>query len=546
VGTTGSMNERRLAGTVAGAAGLIAVATLLARAVGFGRIVVFADAVRAGGVGEIYGAVNAVPNVLFEIAAGGVLAAVAVPLIGQHLGRGDRERADRLASILFTWVLIALVPMALILFLLADPIASVLVEARDPASHRVGATMLRIFAWQVPLYGIGIILTGLLHAHRRFLAAALAPLLSSVVVLVSYLWYGHLVDGVTAPSQVPDSAISVLAWGTTAGVGVLSLPLLVPALRTGWRWTPSLSLEPADRRRILSLAGAGLLALVAQQFSVLVIIWLAGHAADPGVLPVQQYVQAVYLLPYAVLAVPIATSVFPALAHGEGHGGDQGELLGRALRGIIVLTGLAAGVLMASAPAVGAFFTALDARRGATGASPTALQSLSVGLLTAAPGLIGFAVAALLTRALYVRGHPLAAGGCVAAGWIVSALLPLLMAGTGASALATLQAIGTGSSIGMTLTAVALAFLVRRHWGAPALAGSGRSAATVIVALAVAVMVGDLVTHGRDLSGLGAALANGLLAGVLALVAGLFVVIIGDRQGVLGAVKRGRQRRGRS
>jgi len=96
------------------------------------------------------------------------------------------------------------------------------------------------------------------------------------------------------------------------------------------------------------------------------------------------------------------------------------------------------------------------------------------------------------------------------------------------------------------LTAVALAFLVRRHWGAPALAGSGRSAATVIVALAVAVMVGDLVTHGRDLSGLGAALANGLLAGVLALVAGLFVVIIGDRQGVLGAVKRGRQRRGRS
>ena len=44
------MNERRVAGTIAGAAGLIAVVTLLARGMGLARIVVFADAVRAGGV----------------------------------------------------------------------------------------------------------------------------------------------------------------------------------------------------------------------------------------------------------------------------------------------------------------------------------------------------------------------------------------------------------------------------------------------------------------------------------------------------------------
>ena len=88
------MNERRVAGTIAGAAGLIAVVTLLARGMGLARIVVFADAVRAGGVGEIYQAVNALPNVLFEVAAGGVLAAVAVPLIAQHLGAGATVSTD--------------------------------------------------------------------------------------------------------------------------------------------------------------------------------------------------------------------------------------------------------------------------------------------------------------------------------------------------------------------------------------------------------------------------------------------------------------------
>lgn len=540
------LTHRRVAGTVAGAAGLIAVMTVLARAVGFGRVVVFADAVRAGGVGEIYQAVNTVPNVLFEVAAGGILAAVAVPLIGRHLGSGDRERADRLGSALLTWALVVLVPIAALVALVADPLTALLIKARDPESHRVGAMMLRVFSVQIPLYGIGIILTGILQAHRRFLAAALAPLLSSVVVLLSYLWYGHLVGGATTPSTVPDTALAVLAWGTTAGVVALSLPLVVPALRAGWRWRPSLVVHPLDRRRIGALAGAGVLALLAQQGAVLVTLWLSGRAADPGVLPVQQYVQAVYLLPYAVLAVPIATSLFPALAQGEGAGTDTGSrALARGLRAIVLLTGLAAGVLLAAAPAVGAFFTVLDARRGAAGASPAALAALPTGLVTYAPGLVGFGLAALCTRALYVRGQALAAGGAVAAGWLAAAALPLLVVGEDASAARTLSALGLSSTAGMTLSGLLLALLVRRTWGAGALEGVSRSVAVGVVAMAAALAVGDLVTRGRVLDDLASALGIGVLAGLCALVAGLVVVMIGDRATIAAAVRRGRERRGR-
>lgn len=83
------MNGRRFASGIAGAAGLIAITTLFARAAGFARILVFADAVRTGGVGGIYQSVNTLPNVLFEVAAGGILAAVAVPLIAHWLGAGS-------------------------------------------------------------------------------------------------------------------------------------------------------------------------------------------------------------------------------------------------------------------------------------------------------------------------------------------------------------------------------------------------------------------------------------------------------------------------
>lgn len=534
------MNERRLASGIAGAAGLIAVLTLLARAAGFARVLVFADSVRAGGVGEIYQSVNALPNVLFEIAAGGVLAAVAVPIIATRLGAGDRDSADRLANALLTGALLVLTPLALGLFVAAPLLAAALVDDFDPNAHHVATTLLRIFAIQVPLYGVGIILTGLLHAHRRFLAAALAPLLSSIVVLGSYLWYGRLTGGATAPSAVSDGAITVLGWGTTAGVAVLSLPLIVPALRTGWRWRPTVRFPAGVLPRIGALAGAGITALLAQQMAVLVTIWLTNHAGARGTFSVYQYVQAVYLLPYAVLAVPVATSAFPVLAEHTGAGRDAAAALRGSLRAVLLLTGVAVAILVVVAPAVGGFFTVLDARRGEAGASTLALSGLAGALTAYAPGLVGFGAAALLTRALYVRGHPLVAGGVVATGWLIAGLGPLLVLGEGDPPPVVLRILGLFATVGMTATALVLALLVRRAWGPEALRGSGRLLGHLIVAIAVGILVGDLVRTGRSVDTIASSLFIGIGSALVTMTAAVVVLALLDREGLRDIRARGR------
>ena len=81
--------------------------------------------------------------------------------------------------------------------------------------------------------------------------------------------------------------------------------------------------------------------------------------------------------------------------------------------------GLGAAVLVAAAVPVGAFFGRLDAGRTHPGGAE-ALASMPTGLVSFAPGLIGFGLVALLTRALYVRGRPGHAGRWVAAGWLVA------------------------------------------------------------------------------------------------------------------------------
>jgi len=491
--------------------------------------------------------VNTLPNVVYEVAAGGVLAAVAVPLVAGQLGAGRAKEADQIASALLGWAVAVLLPAAVVLGLLAPWLSRALLGGgAGQAEVDLGSDMLVLFAPQVLLYGVGIVLSGVLQAHRRFLAAALAPLLSSLVVIGSYLAYAALAGSRNTAERVPGAAVWALAGGTTLGVVVLSLPLLAPVLGAGVRLRPTLTFPPGVARRAGSLAGAGILALAAQQASVFVTLWLTHHRThDVGTVNVYQYVQAVYLLPYAVLAVPVAMSAFPALAHSTAAGGEAADAttgtLARSLQGILVLTAGAAAVLVAVAGPVGDFFTALDA--GARTGGGDALTALPAALVAYAPGVVGFSVTALLTRALYVRGRPLHAALAAAAGWLVAAVLPLLTVADGSSAGEVLRDLGVASSAGMLLSAGALAVLVRRAWGAAALAGCGRTLGAAVVAVALAMGVGDTVAHGFTSTTLWRALGSGVVVALVTTAVYLGVMMAGDRRSMRAALERGRRRR---
>jgi putative peptidoglycan lipid II flippase len=545
------MTARSVGTSVAKAAAIIAVATLLARLAGFGRTLVFSHSVGAGGVGDTYQTVNMLPNVVYEVAAGGALAAVAVPLIAGQLASGRREDADRTASALLTWAVAVLVPLSAVLALSAPWLSDFLFrKSKVAGAADLGTTMLLVFAPQVALYGVGVVLAGVLQAHRKFLAAALAPLLSSLVVIAAYIGYQLVAEPGTTPVDISSRATWVLAGGTTLGVVVLSLPLLVPVARAGVHLRPTFSFPEGVARRARSLAGAGVLALVAQQAAVAATLWLthAPRTVDTGVVNVYTYVQAVYLLPYAVLAVPIATSAFPALAHSTAAeelqqqvGTAARDTLAGALRGILLLAAGAVTVLMAVARPVGVFFASFD--RGAHAGGAAALAALPGALSAYAPGLVGFSVTALLTRALYVRGRPIHAALAVAAGWALAALIPVALIPEGSDAGTTLGVLGIGSTLGMTVSAAVLALLVRSAWGVEATQGAGRTLGAAVVAVAVGLAVGDTVARGLSPDSLGSALSSGLLVGLVTLLAYLGVMMVADRRAMQALRQRGRSRR---
>jgi putative peptidoglycan lipid II flippase len=503
---------------IAGAAALITILTVVARIAGFGRTFVFLHTVGDAGLANIYNAANTIPNIVFELVAGGALASLVVPLLAGAVAAGERSRVDAVASALLTWVLAVLVPLAVAVALAAGLIAGLL-PGVAPEHQEIAARMLRVFAPQLPLYGIGIVLTGVLQAHHRFAWPVIAPLLSSVTVMGAYLTYAAI-DGARSDfAHLSRAGELTLSVGTTLGVVVLALCLVIPLRRVKVRLRPTFRFPGGEGRQAVRLGWAGAVTVGAQQVMVAVVIALA----VAGPLTRYNAAQTVFLLPWAVLAVPLATAAYPSLAAAAARRDEPayaGTLAGTA-RSVVLLACLG-GAALAALAAPAAYIV------GTRGAAP--------GIVGFAPGLLGYALFALLSRALYARGATVAAAAATAAGWGIAAVsavaLTALFSGD-----REVFGLGLANAVGMSAIGLLLVLAVRRHAGRAALAGLGRATGAGIVAAVAAALAGWAVVAGvghafGPAPTTAGSLVQGMLGAVVVTVVFVAVAYLLDRHDV--------------
>jgi putative peptidoglycan lipid II flippase len=467
-----------------GAAGGIALVTVVSRVVGFGRVAVLSRTLGTSCVGDVYTAANAVPNVVFELVAGGALVAFVVPVLAGPVAAGDRATASRIASALLTRTVAVLVPVA-VAGALAAPllVRALLGEPGCEQAVEVGARMLVVFMPQVVLYGVGVVLTGVLHSFRRFLAPALAPLLSSLVVLSAYLLHaaGGRVEQVSELSREQELVLSV---GTTLGVAVLSLSLLVPLRSCGLRLRPTWSFPPGVAARAGRLAAGGLAGLAAQQLALVVALRLAAGGSEGSVV-VLTVATALFLLPWAVLAVPVATSVFPSLSAAADSGDEPAyaRALSGAVRPVLLAMAGSAAVLAVAAPAASELLV-----QGVPGAARSA--DLAAACAAFAPGLVGYGLLALLVRACHARGQARTAAAATVTAWLTVAVTDVLLV-TALPGVDRVVLLGVGHTVGVTLGGLLLGAALRGS----VLPGAGRSAAASLAGAASALALGALTAR---------------------------------------------------
>jgi len=233
--------------------------------------------------------------------------------------------------------------------------------------------------------------------------------------------------------------------------------------------------------------------------------------------------------------VPVATAVYPSLSERADRRDEAGYAATLAPAGVLTVVAgavAAAGLVAVSGPMARVFLASAEDADRAAALQPT--------IAAFAPGLVGYGLVALLSRALYARGLWRAPTACVAGGWLVAAVADVVLAGVLPDHDRAL-ALGAGHSIGVTVAGMALLVVVARAAGADALTGVARTGLPALVAgllagwagLATARALGaDPVPEG----GVAAAIGTGVLAGGVVLVVAAAVMMGTSRAPLLAAV----------
>ena len=214
-------------------------------------------------------------------------------------------------------------------------------------------------------------------------------------MITAYGIYGVMAGNTDQVSSLSRSAELVLSVGTTLGVVVLAVCQLPAALRLEVRLRPTLKFPAHLSSPVRQAAIAGAATLGAQQVATAVLVRLANSGTPVGTSVVVTMAQTVYLLPWAILAVPVATSVFPRLsaAWTAGDRPRASDLTGRTAKVITAFAALGTAALIAASQPI--------ARLMLNPANTPAHSQFGPAIAVFAIGLLGWSLVALLARSLY-------------------------------------------------------------------------------------------------------------------------------------------------
>jgi len=533
----------RLAEGIARGAAVVAGLTILSRILGLVRTLVFSQTVGASCLGTAYVTANQVPNLLYELVLGGALTSAMVPVLARSAERADADPAEKarvgqITSALLTWSVIVLVPLTLAIVAAAGPIASLL-NPSNPNTHCVHSqvvatttTMLQVFAPQALLYGLSVVLYGLLQSYRRFAGPSIGPGISSLVLISCYLAFVPLDKGLPL-GRMPVTAEMVLAGGTTLGIAALVVVALLPTWRLHLRFRPALRFPPGVARRAGGLALVGFIELIAIDLANIVAIALANGRGKTGAIVLFNYANQVFSTMSAILAMCIVVSAFPVLSAREGPDFDRTSA--GSTRAVLLLSWLGMAVTVAVAiPAAHVLAK-----------QPDQVSQLTWAFVMFAPGIAGTAVIANLSRVMFVIGRLKVAAVALGGSWAVVVVADVVLAELAPPHLVP-AALALGNTIGQTVVAVPLVFVTRRVCGPAAVQGARHAALAGLAAGVAGALVGVAVSLAVPLHHKLVAVALAVPAAAFAIVA-FFVVAYflddGDLRTVLAWARRVTARR---
>ena len=162
----------------------MAMGTIASRLTGFVRSAILIYAIGTQDLGNAYNLANTIPNIVYNLALGGILTSVVVPLL-VNAAKRDRDRGEAYDQRIFTLGVLALGGITVVATLAAEPIASLYAgNIGSPAAYHLTVIFAYFFIPQIFFYGVSSLAGAILNARGSFAAPMWTPVINNVVVIL--------------------------------------------------------------------------------------------------------------------------------------------------------------------------------------------------------------------------------------------------------------------------------------------------------------------------------------------------------------------------
>lgn len=321
-GAPGGKAAQATEASVGRSAALMSVLVIISRITGFFRTWTQAYALGAGLLASCYTVANNLPNQLYELVIGGMIATAFLPVYLSVKERSGREGANAYVSNLLSIVTILMGGLTVLCLVFAAPLIFIQSAGTDQSQMADAVYFFRFFAVEVLLYCLSSIASGVLNAERDYLWSNAAPIFNNFITIASFILYKVL------EASNPGLALVVLALGNPLGV-LVQVVLQMPSLRRhGVRISWRVDVHDPAIRETLSIGVPTLIVTGCSFVTVSVMNSFALMAAPEQGSSVQYYARLWYTLPYSVLSIPITVAMFTELSALWAKGDRDGYLRG--------------------------------------------------------------------------------------------------------------------------------------------------------------------------------------------------------------------------
>jgi putative peptidoglycan lipid II flippase len=396
---TGTMQKVR----ITRAAFVLTGAFVASRVLGLLRTSMFAFVFGTSNTSDAYLQAFLVPDLIFNIVAGGALASAFIPIFVKYVASEKDERtAWHIASSTLNLALVVMGCLALLAIIFARWLVPLYNPGiSDPHQLDLIAALTRIMLLQSIALGAGVIVSSVLNAQQNFRLPAIGTVLYNFGLILG------LLPGVLfalAGQRNDQVAVYAATWGVVLGA-LFQVGIQIPGLaKVGMQYTPCFDwrhpgVRQVARQMVPRIINAGMLyvSIFVDRGLIQLMVVVMGLVGVNGL--ITQYYQALQLvlLPLGIFGMSVSTAAFPTLAENvarQRYDRIRSTIL-TTLRGILFLSiPSSVGLIVLSFPIVQVLlqhghYTLQDA------------QSTAVPLAFFAVGLTGLAAVEILTRSFY-------------------------------------------------------------------------------------------------------------------------------------------------